>query len=190
MPSGILCSVTASTIMVVRASLLLGPSACSLPTCRWGIRWSSASRNSTPSQKPANAGKNASFPNAADCSMAGMRRLQIDAATITPAAKPASERWTRSPSDFFIKNTQAAPAVVPRNGIRIPRTVCICLPPGAICSFCSPPRRGIRGDFSDTGPCRRRWCSRICSRSRRWWCAPALRGSAPWMQNPRCKERA
>ena len=118
------------------------------------------------------------------------RVLNRGGKTDTPAAKPASERWTRSPSDFFIKNTQAAPAVVPRNGIRIPRTVCICLPPGAICSFCSPPHRGIRGDFSDTGPCRRRWCSRICSRSRRWWCAPALRGSAPWMQNPRCKERA
>ena len=31
-PSGILCSVTASTIIVVRPSLLLGPSDCSLPT--------------------------------------------------------------------------------------------------------------------------------------------------------------
>ena len=31
-PSGILCKVTASTIMVVRPSLLFGPSACSLPT--------------------------------------------------------------------------------------------------------------------------------------------------------------
>ena len=55
-----------------------------------------------------------------DCSMAGISRLQIDAATITPAAKPARERCTRSPSDFFIKNTQAAPSVVPRKGISIP----------------------------------------------------------------------
>ena len=38
MPSGILCRVTASTIIVVRPSLLFGPSASSLPTCRWGIK--------------------------------------------------------------------------------------------------------------------------------------------------------
>ena len=38
MPSGMLCRVTASTIIVVRPSLLFGPSASSLPTCRWGIR--------------------------------------------------------------------------------------------------------------------------------------------------------
>ena len=31
-PSGMLCKVTASTIIVVRPSLLFGPSACSLPT--------------------------------------------------------------------------------------------------------------------------------------------------------------
>ena len=53
----------------------------------------------------------------------GNQQTQIDAATITPAAKPASERRTKSPSDFFIKNTHAAPSVVPRNGIRIPRKV-------------------------------------------------------------------
>jgi len=38
----------------------------------------------------------------------------------TPAAKPVSERCTVSLRDFFIKNTQAAPSDVPRNGIRIP----------------------------------------------------------------------
>ena len=31
-PSGILCKVTASTIIAVRLRLLRGPSACSLPT--------------------------------------------------------------------------------------------------------------------------------------------------------------
>ena len=35
--SGMLCRVTASTIIVVRPSLLLALSS-SLPTCRWGIR--------------------------------------------------------------------------------------------------------------------------------------------------------
>ncbi len=47
-----------------------------------------------------------------DCSMAGISRLQIDAATITPAAKPASARCTKSPSDLFIKNTHAETVVL------------------------------------------------------------------------------
>jgi len=62
-----------------------------------------------------------------DCSMAGINKLQIDAATITPAAKPARARCTRSPRDLFIKNTQAAPSAVPKKGIMIPRKVSICL---------------------------------------------------------------
>ena len=115
-----LCRVTASTIIVVRRSWLLGPSASSLLACRWGITRSRSSRNKMPTQKPANAGRNASFPSAADCSMAGISRLHTEAATITPAAKPVRERCTLSPSDFFIKNTHAEPSVVPRNGIRIP----------------------------------------------------------------------
>ena len=60
------------------------------------------------------------MPMPSDCSIAGINRLHIDAATITPAAKPASERCTKSPRDFFIKNTQAAPSVVPKKGIIIP----------------------------------------------------------------------
>ena len=62
-----------------------------------------------------------------DCSMAGISRLQMDAATITPAAKPARERCTRSLRDLFIKNTQAEPSAVPKKGIMIPRKVSICL---------------------------------------------------------------
>ena len=42
-----------------------------------------------------------------DCSIAGISRLQTDAATITPAANPASARCTKTPSDFFIKKTHA-----------------------------------------------------------------------------------
>ena len=73
-----------------------------------------------PAQNPTAAGTNANAPSAADCSMDGMRRLQTDAATITPAAKPVSERCRRSLSDCFIKNTHAAPREVPKNGMRIP----------------------------------------------------------------------
>ena len=50
----------------------------------------------------------------------------MDAATMTPAANPARDRCTRSPRDFFIKNTHPAPRVVPKKGISIPRKVSIC----------------------------------------------------------------
>ena len=121
MPSGILCSVTASTIIVVRASLLLGPSACLAFRCRCGIAWSSKSRNKTPAQKPIKAGRNAQTPMPADCSIAGISRLQTDAATITPAAKPLRAFWTFSLRDFRIKNTQPEPRAVPKKGIIRPR---------------------------------------------------------------------
>lgn len=127
-PSGMLCSVTAKTIIAVRLKLLLGPSVCSLPTCRWGIKWSSMSKNNIPIQKPINAGRKDSLPILSDCSIAGISRLQIDAATITPAAKPASERCTISLSDFFIKNTHAEPSVVPIKGISMPIKVSITSP--------------------------------------------------------------
>ena len=82
-----------------------------------------------PSQKPANAGRNASWPMAEDCSIAGMMRLQTEAATITPAAKPVSARCTPVRRSFLRKNTQAEPAEAPRNGIRSPvMTVFICAP--------------------------------------------------------------
>ena len=38
-----------------------------------------------------------------DCSMAGISRLHIDAATITPAAKPARARCTEITKGFFHK---------------------------------------------------------------------------------------
>ena len=53
--------------------------------------------------------------------MAGISRLQMDAATITPEEKPVSPRCTRSPRPFFKKNTQAAPREVPKNGVSRPQ---------------------------------------------------------------------
>ncbi len=44
----------------------------------------------------------------------------MEAATITPAAKPVRARCTRSPRESFMKKTQAEPAVVPINGIKMP----------------------------------------------------------------------
>ena len=98
--------------MVVRWSWLFGPSACKLFWCRCGMRWSSSSKNRMPSQKPAAAGKNASLPRSAACSIAGISKLHTDAATITPAAKPVRVRWMPSRKAFFKKNTQPAPRLV------------------------------------------------------------------------------
>ena len=67
------------------------------------------------------AGKNASLPRSAACSIAGISKLHTDAATITPAAKPVRARWMPSRREFFKKNTQPAPRLVPRKGIKIPQ---------------------------------------------------------------------
>ena len=83
------------------------------------------SKNNIPIQNPATAGTNDKFPIFSDCLIAGIRRLQIEAATITPAANPVSARCTDLPSVFFIKKTHAAPSVVPTNGINMPKKVFI-----------------------------------------------------------------
>ena len=95
------------------------------PSCKWGIAWSSASKNSTPAQKPTNTGTKKRLPKSAECSIAGMIRIHADAATITPAAKPASERCTKSPSERFMKSTHAALSVVLIKGMRIPKKASI-----------------------------------------------------------------
>ena len=108
--------------MEAARSLLWGPSGSLLPTCRWGMRVSSASRNRIPSQNPAAAGAKAQRPIPSHWSMAGMSRLHTEAATITPAAKPERRRCTQSFKSFFKNNTQPAPAAVPRKGMQTPRT--------------------------------------------------------------------
>ena len=67
-----------------------------------------------------NAGTNANCPKEEDWSIEGIIRLQIEAATITPAANPVRQRWTIRLSSFFIKKTKQAPSVVPANGIAMP----------------------------------------------------------------------
>ena len=52
----------------------------------------------------------------ADRSMAGISRLQMDAAVMTPDAKPVSPRLTLSDSPCRMPKTQAAPRDVPTNG--------------------------------------------------------------------------
>ena len=76
-----------------------------------------------PSQKPINAGRKDNLPMLSVCSIAGINKLQIDAATITPLANPVSARLSISSISFFIKKTHAAPKDVPKNGIINPKIV-------------------------------------------------------------------
>ena len=51
-------------------------------------------------------------------SMAGIINDQTEAATITPEANPSRIFCVNAGMSRFIRNTKAAPKVVPRNGIR------------------------------------------------------------------------
>ena len=78
-----------------------------------------------PPPKPITAGRKASLPRAEDSSSAGMRRLHIEAATMTPDANPVSPRYTPRSISPRMKNTQAAPREVPRKGINNPQKISI-----------------------------------------------------------------
>ena len=69
------------------------------------------------------AGRNARRPIASHIFIDGIKSDQTDAATITPDANPKSVFWMIGFNSFFKKKTQAAPAVVPTNGIKTPRSV-------------------------------------------------------------------
>ena len=81
------------------------------------------SRNPIPASSPTAAGINASFPISSDISMAGIKSDHTEAATMTPEAKPRSIFWMVGLMASFMKKTQAAPKVVPINGIKIPIAV-------------------------------------------------------------------
>ena len=112
MPSGMLCSVTASTSSVVRLKLVCTPSASLEPGCRWGIKASSTIRNNAPSAKPPAAGSHPGTPCSPAISMEGISRLHTLAAIITPAANPRNTRWNEGLISFLNRNTTAAPAAV------------------------------------------------------------------------------
>ena len=69
---------------------------------------------------PVAAGIKASLPISCDISMAGISSDHIDAATITPEAKPNISFLGLLPISCFIKKTVAAPSAVPKNGIVSP----------------------------------------------------------------------
>ena len=71
-----------------------------------------------PIQNPAAAGTKAHFLMLSACCIAGISRLQMEAAVITPPANPVRAFCRPCRRSRFMKNTQADPAAVPRNGIR------------------------------------------------------------------------
>ena len=92
---------------------------CVLSICKCGITLSSTSKNAMPSRNPTAAGRNLSlYPFA--ISIDGISSDQTEAAIITPEAKPSSSFSSFSFILFFIRNTIAAPSVVPAKGINSP----------------------------------------------------------------------
>ena len=121
MPSGMLWSVTARTIMVVRFQWAGKPSAWSLPMCRWGSRPSSSISAAPPSTKPPPTGSKMLLPASSAISMAGMSSDHTDAAIITPAAKPRNTFCMVWDISFLKKNTMPAPSTVARQVKPVPR---------------------------------------------------------------------
>ena len=69
-----------------------------------------------PMNKPPSAGKAAKKPYALDESIAGISRLNTDAATITPAEKPDKVASAAGEKLRLTKKTQSAPSRVPTKG--------------------------------------------------------------------------
>ena len=64
-------------------------------------------------------------PLSALISIAGMSNDHMDAATITPEAKPSNDFCSRMDIPSFIKNTKAEPSIVPNSGIRSPMIIVV-----------------------------------------------------------------
>ena len=125
MPSGILCSVTARTSMVVFFKLASSPSGSALSRCRCGTRLSSPSRNAIPPRNPTAAGNHPTFPCSSAMPIAGINRDHTEAAIITPEANPRSIFSSFLFISRLIQNTIAEPSVVPAKGINNPSASCI-----------------------------------------------------------------
>ena len=118
MPSGMLCSVTASISFCLRPSFDFGPSAVSDDRCWCGTKVSSISKNKMPMIKPTDAGSQLSLSKCAESSIEGIMSDHTEAATITPAAKPRSVVCRRCEGLRRAKSTVEAPTIVPTRGIR------------------------------------------------------------------------
>ena len=120
-----LCKVTANTSMVVFFNFDFTPSGFSLSKCICGITLSSTSKNIIPNKNPIAGAIHPIFPCCSDISIAGINNDHIDAAIITPDAKPNSN-FSIDCFILFLKNiTIAEPNAVPANGISNPYTTSI-----------------------------------------------------------------
>lgn len=77
---------------------------------------SSNNKNSMPAANPMIAGSTLAKPSFPVISIDGISSDHTEAATMTPAAKPVSDFCNREGIFFFIRNTQAAPSMVPAQG--------------------------------------------------------------------------
>ena len=87
-PSGILCSVTASISIRFFPIAEGRPSGRAEFVCRCGIRLSNSSMNPMPIRKPTTGSHAAVLPAASAMSIDGISSDHTEAAIITPAAKP------------------------------------------------------------------------------------------------------
>ena len=116
-PSGTLWSVTAKNILnVLLKEFFLIPSSCLL-IWMWGTIKSSINKNPIPTKKPIAGISQLLKSPLSYVSIAGWSKLQMDAAIITPDAKPKSIFCNFGFISFFKKNTIALPKVVPASGI-------------------------------------------------------------------------
>ena len=120
MPSGMLCSVTANTSMVVLRQCDGRPSGVSLPMCRCGRMRSNTNKKSAPIAKPPATGQMTFLPSASNCSMAGKSNEKTAAAVMTPAANPKKICCVFCDMSFRKKNTVAAPSTVARQVAPVP----------------------------------------------------------------------
>ena len=92
-PSGILCNVTAKIRSVVRFEVDAGPSRTFSKGCKCGMIWSNPNRNNAPSANPHVGIIHPGSTPAPASSIAGISKLHIEAAIITPAANPRKICW-------------------------------------------------------------------------------------------------
>ena len=144
-PSGMLCRVTASTIIVVRQSLVFGPSACSLPTCRWGSDGRGQARTARRSRIPQTPGRRPF------CPWAPIARWLESAGSrwrLPPSLPPQSPRVRAVPGypgTFSYRARRPRPVSCPRKESKSQETLpCASLPSvfAAWCSCTSRPGEG------------------------------------------------
>lgn len=84
-----------------------------------------SSKKAIPTKKPTKAGTMRRRPWSAHISIDGMMSDHIDAATITPEAKPSNAFCRRAGISLRIKNTNPEPKTVPKSGINKPIIVSV-----------------------------------------------------------------